>query len=206
MPAALRLCFFGDSFVNGTGDSTALGWVARACAAQMAAGHDLTLYNLGIRGNTSGQIHQRWQAEAQARLDDVAPAQRRLVFSFGANDAAQDLAPQQTLTTAESVLSTAQAYARTVFIGPAPIADDAAADNRIASLCQDFAALAARLDLPYLPIHGFLRQQRAWMDEALARDGAHPDAGGYAVLADFIAASPLWQGLFTPSDPSPARE
>lgn len=193
---ALRLCFFGDSFVNGTGDSTALGWVARVCSVQMAAGHDLTVYNLGIRGNTTGQIHQRWQAEAQARLDGVAAAQRRLIFSFGANDAAQNIPPHQTLTTAESLLNSARAYARTVFIGPAPIADDTAADCRIASLCQDFTALAARLDLPYLPIHAFLRQQRQWMDEALARDGAHPDAGGYAVLADFIAASLRWQRLF----------
>lgn len=150
MVTALRLCFFGDSFINGTGDPAGLGWVGCACASQRTASPDLTVYNLGVRGNTTAQINQRWQAEA------------------------------------EGLLRSAQAYARTVFIGPAPIADDAAADYRIASLCQDFAALAARLDLPYLPIHGFLRQHRSWMDEARAGDGAHPNAGGYAALADFI--------------------
>ena len=196
MPAALRLCFFGDSFINGTGDSTALGWVGRACATQMAASHDLTIYNLGVRGNTTAQINQRWQAEAQARLDGVAPAQRRLIFSFGANDSAQDIPPQHTLAEAEGLLRTAQAYAHSLFIGPAPIADDAAADRRIAFLCEDFAALAARLDLPYLPIHGFLRQHRSWMDEAGAGDGVHPNAGGYAALADFIQGWAPWQGVF----------
>lgn len=196
MSTALRLRFFGDSFVNGTGDSTALGWVGHACAVRIAAGSDLTVYNLGIRGNTTAHIHHRWRAEAQARLDGVAPAQRRLIFSFGANDAAQGISPQHTLAEAEGLLRAAQAYAHSLFIGPAPIADDACADDRIAHLCQDFTALAARLDLPYLPIHGFLRRQSSWMDEAGAGDGAHPDAGGYAVLADFINGWAPWQGLF----------
>jgi acyl-CoA thioesterase I len=196
LPAALRLCFFGDSFINGTGDSTGLGWVGRACAAQRTASRDLTIYNLGVRGDTAAQINQRWQAEAQARLDGVAAAQRRLIFSFGANDSAQDIPPQHSLAEAEALLRAAQAYARTVFIGPAPIVDDAAADRRIASLCEDFAALAARLDLPYLPIHAFLRQHRSWMDEAGAGDGAHPNAGGYGALADFIQRWAPWQRVF----------
>lgn len=196
MSTALRLCFVGDSFVNGIGDPTGLGWVGRACASQRAATPDLTVYNLGVRGNTSAQINQRWQAEAQARLDGVAPARRRLIFSFGANDSAQDIPPQQTLAEAECLLRTAQAYARTLFIGPAPIADDAAADRRIASLCEDFTALAARLALPYLPIHGFLRRHRSWMEEAGAGDGAHPGACGYAALADFIREWAPWQRVF----------
>ncbi|CDL01323.1 GDSL-like Lipase/Acylhydrolase [Magnetospirillum gryphiswaldense MSR-1 v2] len=196
MPAALRLCFFGDSFINGTGDPTGLGWVGRACASQRTASPDLTVYNLGIRGDKTAQIHRRWQVEAQARLDGIAPAQRRLIFSFGANDSAQNIPPQHTLAEAECLLRPAQAYARTLFIGPAPIADDAAADGRITSLCEDFTALAARLDLPYLPIHGFLRQHRSWMDEAGAGDGVHPGAGGYAALADFICGWAPWQGLF----------
>ena len=37
---APRICFFGDSFVNGTGDDDALGWVGRLCAAERRAGLD----------------------------------------------------------------------------------------------------------------------------------------------------------------------
>lgn len=196
MSAALRLCFFGDSFVNGTGDPSGLGWVGRACAIQRTASPDLTVYNLGVRGDTAAQINLRWQAEAQARLDGVAPTQRRLIFSFGANDSAQGLSPRHSLAEAESLLRPAQAYARTLVIGPAPIADDAAADRRITSLCEDLAVLAVRLDLPYLPIHGFLRRQSSWMDEAGAGDGVHPNAGGYAALADFIQGWAPWQTLF----------
>jgi lysophospholipase L1-like esterase len=32
----IRICFVGDSFVNGTGDETALGWAGRLCAVSVA--------------------------------------------------------------------------------------------------------------------------------------------------------------------------
>ena len=81
---SIRVCFFGDSFVNGTGDDACLGWVGRACAAGRRRGVDLTCYNLGIRRDTSADVPQRWEREAQARLPPEHDG--RLVFSFGAND------------------------------------------------------------------------------------------------------------------------
>src|SRR3954451_17927814 len=68
MSGPIRLCFFADSFVNGTGDDACLGWVGRACAAGRRNGVDLTCYNLGIRGDTSADVLRRWEHEAQARL------------------------------------------------------------------------------------------------------------------------------------------
>jgi lysophospholipase L1-like esterase len=66
--ATLRICFIGDSFVNGTGDPTCLGWTGRICAAASDRGHDLTYYNLGIRRQTSADIQARWQQEVSLRL------------------------------------------------------------------------------------------------------------------------------------------
>ena len=80
----IRVCFFGDSFVNGTGDDTCLGWVGRACAAARQQGQDLTCYNLGIRRDTSADVLRRWKREALARLPPEHDG--RLVYSFGAND------------------------------------------------------------------------------------------------------------------------
>ena len=84
----MRICFIGDSFVAGAGDDDCLGWPGRLCAAARQAGHDLTLYNLGIRRDTSADIAARWEAEARARL----PAEHdgRLVFLFGVNDCVED--------------------------------------------------------------------------------------------------------------------
>ena len=84
MAEAIRVCFFGDSFVNGTGDDACLGWVGRACAAGRENGADLTCYNLGIRGDSSADVLRRWEHEARARLPPEHDG--RLVFSFGAND------------------------------------------------------------------------------------------------------------------------
>jgi acyl-CoA thioesterase-1 len=55
----MRICFFGDSFVNGTGDDDALGWVGRAVASARHAGRDVTAYNLGVRGDTSADVAAR---------------------------------------------------------------------------------------------------------------------------------------------------
>lgn len=49
----MRLCFIGDSFVNGTGDDACLGWAGWICAAARQQGHDVTAYNLGVRRDTS---------------------------------------------------------------------------------------------------------------------------------------------------------
>ena len=58
MAKDLRICFVGDSFVNGTGDETKLGWTGRVCAALEVNNPDLeiTFYNLGIRRDTTEDI------------------------------------------------------------------------------------------------------------------------------------------------------
>ena len=74
-----HICFFGDSFVNGTGDPTYLGWSGRVCAAMAHPG--LTYYNLGIRGNTSEQIEARWPAESSLTLSSrLRPSSGFLVW------------------------------------------------------------------------------------------------------------------------------
>ncbi|BAU41680.1 hypothetical protein [Leptolyngbya sp. O-77] len=66
----LRICFVGDSFINGTGDSTLLGWTGRVCQFASQRGVPLTYYNLGVRRETSADIGVRWQFEVMARLPE----------------------------------------------------------------------------------------------------------------------------------------
>ena len=56
MTKDIRICFVGDSLVNGTGDEMALGWAGRLCAMAHTRGSSVTYYNLGIRRNTSKDI------------------------------------------------------------------------------------------------------------------------------------------------------
>src|ERR1700678_3006296 len=84
----MRICFFGDCFVNGTGDDDALGWPGRVIATLRRNGLDITHYNLGVRRDTSADIAGRWRPEAERRFQTDGP--KRLTFSFGTNDCASD--------------------------------------------------------------------------------------------------------------------
>src|SRR5262249_24732386 len=153
--AAMRVCFIGDSFVNGTGDDDGLGWVGRVVARARQGGCDVTGYNLGIRRNTSADVAARWRGEAALRLP--ADCDGRLVFSFGANDCAcsEDgggprVERAASLGHAERVLEAAPRWLPTLMIGPSTIACDREANARILGLSADYAALCARIGVPYL--------------------------------------------------------
>lgn len=197
----MRICFIGDSFVNGIGDDEGLGWRGRVTAAALKAGLDITAYDLGIRRNTSTDILARWEAEATVRLPEGVD--HRLLFAFGTNDCADDGAGKRrvplakTLGNAEAILTGARAMAPTLMIGPPPMLDDEEADERIAELEGKLGALCQRLDIPFLPVLDPL-QHDAWTKGALSGDGTHPDARGYELLAGEILAWPAfrtWLGL-----------
>ncbi len=193
--ATLRIAFLGDSMTNGTGDPAMLGWVGRICANARARGHDVTAYNLGIRRETSADIHARWRAEIAPRLPPEHP--RALVFCFGVNDCVAEngaprVHPDATLHHAHAMLAAAQSIAPTLFIGPPPI-DDAGTNARAAALDQRLAALCATLHIPHLPTLAALLEDPHWIAEARAGDGAHPGANGYAAMAALIDAWPPWR-------------
>lgn len=194
----IRICFFGDSFVNGTGDPTYLGWTGRACAAAASPTHSITHYNLGIRGNTSQQIENRWQVEANLRLSATCDA--RIVFSFGVNDTRIEsgsvlVDADSSITTARRLLARAKTQYPTLLVGPPPIADPAA-NIRIEQTSQAYARLCAEIEVPYLETYQPLSQNLLWMQEVALVDGAHPAAGGYEVLASLIEKWPAWQNWF----------
>jgi lysophospholipase L1-like esterase len=207
---ALRLCFIGDSIVNGYGDDAMLGWPGRLCAAGRAAGHDLTSYNLGVRGDTSSLIRGRWRAEAAARLP--AAFRAALVFSFGINDCVhldgvQRVSPTESLANLGAILSEARSLGPTLFIGPTPIGQDAPTPqllpgaqmtlrNRdIAALGASLVAAASRLGVPALDPFPVLVEDQGWQASLAAGDGIYPGAEGYAALAHLIAAWSAWPAL-----------
>ncbi len=192
----MRLCFIGDSFVNGTGDPLGLGWVGRACAAARRRGHDVTCYTLGIRGDTSADIARRWREEAARRLPSGIDG--RLVFSFGANDCrgengAPRIERQAALANARAILGDAKAQHPTLMLGPPPLSGDAAADADVARLSPALARLCAELAIAYLDLHRPLSAMRLWRLELTTGDGAHPGAAGYAVIAELVEGWAAWR-------------
>ncbi|MEN2978541.1 GDSL-type esterase/lipase family protein [Tistrella bauzanensis] len=198
-PHQMRICFIGDSFVAGAGDSACLGWVGRVAAAARGRGLDLTAYNLGVRRDTTRDIAERWIAESRTRLPDGIDG--RLVFSFGVNDRTDAATPfgtriamAESLANAEAILRVASARRPVLMIGPPPIAAGEADTNlRIRALSDALAPVCHHLDVPWLPVFDALAADPVWMAEVAAGDGAHPDAAGYGRFAGLVEAWPVWR-------------
>ena len=194
----MRICFLGDSFVNGTGDDDCLGWTGRICSSARRSGLDVTHYNLGIRRDTSADILARWRQEAGRRVSPDVDG--RLVFSFGGNDCIADcagafrVARGEALGNARSILLEASKWLPTLMIGPAPVSFDAAADDRIAALSEELAHVCASIGVPYLPVFAALAMSGIWSREAARGDGTHPNGGGYAEFAAIIGRWSAWTG------------
>lgn len=194
----MRICFVGDSFVNGTGDPAYLGWTGRLCIAARQQGYDLTYYNLGIRGETSADILSRWEAEVSRRLS--SGVEGRVVFSFGCNDTTVEagqtrVSVEASLDNTQKILSTASQQYPVLMVGPPPIAD-LEQNERTADLSQQFGTLCQRLEIPYLDVFATLQHSEVWMREVAEMDGAHPQAAGYAEYAALVQSWSAWLRWF----------
>jgi acyl-CoA thioesterase I len=186
-----RVCFVGDSYVVGVGDPERRGWVGRLAERSDRDGVPITVYNLGVRRDTSDDIARRWADEVAARR--VAGSEDRMVVSFGVNDTAAvggapRVEPGRSVANLHAVLEAATLPV--LVVGPPPVAD-AEQNRRIAALDAQLGACATRLRAPYVPVYAALAADPRWMDAVERGDGAHPGAAGYALLAELVV--PAWQ-------------
>ncbi len=208
----LRVCFIGDSITAGTGDDDFLGWPGRLCHRETLKGHDITLYNLGIRGDTSELIQARWKSECMARLPDNLEG--ALVFSFGVNDAAYETGEgirvpmEKSIANARNILHDAKNWKKVLWIGPPPVAEDKQpftlpsgqaftfSNERGKLLSEAYKKEAAMLDIPYLDIFETLERLDIWKHAQEAKDGIHPLGEGYEVLTDLVSEWVAWRAWF----------
>jgi acyl-CoA thioesterase-1 len=207
----LRVCFIGDSLVLGTGDDDFQGWPGRVMHRERQAGHDVTQYNLGIRGDTTTMIEARWRAEAEARLPSGNP--RALVFSFGCNDMAMDggelrNTPEDAVASARRMINEAKEWLPTLWIGPMPVNDDDMpfssapgrerylSSSRNVQLSDMFEDAAADLGVPYLDLFTPLMANSDWPQFYIKGDGVHPTRDGYATIAEHVIGWDAWRAWF----------
>lgn len=208
-----RICFIGDAFTVGAGDETTMGWVGRLAKGEWDRGHDISVYNLGIRGNSSRDIARRWKAECRARLPEGANG--RLVFMFGGNDAkgtvgeGVEVPVEEALAHARTFMGEAAAWLPTLWIGLIPMNEAKPypqllaggpryrfSNERQALYNARYAGLAAELGIPFLDLHTSLVNDSRWMELTQEGDGSNPAGEGYALLADRIAQWPAWRAWF----------
>ncbi|MHC0062745.1 GDSL-type esterase/lipase family protein [Nostoc sp. UIC 10890] len=201
MLKAVRICFVGDSFVNGTGDPECLGWTGRICANTNKKGYDITYYNLGIRRDTSTDIAKRWLQEVSLRLPKEYDG--RVIFSFGLNDTTVENGKTRVDFTASikntrEILSEAKSLYPILMVGLAPYEEreDPERKQRTIDLSKQFALICKELNVPYLDIFPILEKSNIWINEAKANDGVHPQAGGYAEFAQIVENWDAWLNWF----------
>ena len=193
MTQDIRICFIGDSLVNGTGDEAALGWAGRLCVMANASDIPVTYYNLGIRRNTSKDILLRWESECTLRLPDFCDG--RIVLSCGVNDTAIEnekvrVNSAESCANVRAILRGARRY-KVLMVGPPPVIDDEQ-NERIESLSLAFARETQALGVPYIDLFSALCSDDAYKREVERNDGAHPRNEGYSKMARIIESSPSW--------------
>ena len=203
-----RLCFIGDSITAGTGDETFVGWPARAAQNLAGQNSELTIYNLGVRTDTTSHIMQRWLSEAKTRLS-VPLVKNGIICAFGVNDAAieNNLAVRVELDlsvkNARSILTDAKKLFNIFWIGPIPVIDEMQPfkgptttyhfnNRRIGLYNERYVQLARELDVPYLDLFSKLITSEQWRSSQQRGDGVHPDSQGYAEIVSIVLK---WQPL-----------
>lgn len=194
----VRICFFGESFVNGTGDPECLGWAGRICVQANRKGYDITYYNLGVRRETSSELKNRWRREASYRLPKEYEG--RIVFSSGVNDTTLEngktrVDVTKSISNVRQILNEAKQLYPLLMISPPPVAESEQ-NQRIANLSKQFALICNELNVPYLNVFPILEKSNTWMDEARNNDGAHPKAAGYAEFAEIVQNWEAWLNWF----------
>lgn len=190
-----------------------LGFPGRLCAAAAQAGHNVTLYNLGVRGDTSEDIYRRWRIEAQPRM--LPTTNNALVFMLGLNDSmildtGQPRVPlPRTLAAGHALMSEAKAYLPSLFVGPAPVDDTRRVpglpptvhyqffNEKIGQVNRNLAQIAADVQVPFLDVFTPLADDNEWRTLMLQGDGVHPPARGYDKLAAMISDWSAWRSLFS---------
>jgi lysophospholipase L1-like esterase len=211
----IRIGFIGDSITHGTGDATLLGWTIRVAQAEATRGHDVVVYNLGVRADTSELVAARWRAECDARLKP--PFNCATVFAVGINDSAHEnsatpdgrrVALEQSLDVVSDMLIQARDFGPVLWVGPTPVIESMMPITRIPGVSYDFSNAtideynqaytlkAADLGVPYLDLFAPLDADPRWTASLRNTDGLHPDAAGYELMAALICDWNGWRALF----------
>lgn len=190
----IRICYVGDSFVNGTGDPEKLGWCGRLSAMSESKERQITHYNLGVRRETSSDILKRWESEVSQRLVDSEDTY--VVFSFGVNDSVWEeggvrVGINESLANLEKIVLGAKKNYPVIMVGPPPV-EDQEQNERIKKYDEVYKEFCDEHFVAYLSIFDTLAASAVWGKEVSSNDGAHPYAKGYKLLAETVYQWDTW--------------
>jgi len=171
--APVRIVMLGDSIAAGYGLPPSQALPARLEAALKARGHDVTIENAGVSGDTA--------AGGLARLDWAVPdGTDAVIVELGANDMLRGLDPKVTREALTAIVERLRARRIEVMLTGMLASRNLGPDYQRA-YDQIFPDLAKAYDLVYYP---FLLDRVA-LDRSLNQpDGIHPNEKGVAVMVE----------------------
>ncbi|WP_027059366.1 arylesterase [Mesorhizobium loti] len=170
-----KIVGFGDSLMAGFGLGPGEGFTDKLQAALRAKGHDVTVANAGVSGDTtSGGL---------ARLDWSVPDGTQLVIlELGANDMLRGVAPDITRKNLDEMLGRLKQRKIAVLLAGMRAAPNLGADYQTA-FDTIFPDLAKKYDITLYP---FFLDGVAGQPGLRLEDGLHPNARGVDVMIERI--------------------
>lgn len=174
-PRAPVIVALGDSLTAGLGLPQDHSFPAQLEAALKARGHDVTVIDAGVSGDTA--------AAGLKRLDWALPDNASaVIIELGANDALQGLPPEGTKAALAKIIERAQAKGLPVLLTGMEAPRNMGKDY-VEEFAVIFPDLAARYDVLLYP---FFLDGVALDDGLMQADGIHPNGKGVTRIVEGI--------------------
>lgn len=186
----LRIVALGDSLTAGLGLDAQTTFPTRLEAALRAGGHDVSIVNAGVSGDTTNN--------GLARLDwSVTPDTDAVIVELGANDALRGIDPAIAREALDAILAHLSERGLPVLLA-GMIAPPNLGDTYAAAFNPIYDELAAKYNAILYPffLDGVAGDSRFNLD-----DGMHPNAAGVEIIVERIL--PSVEALIARIDESP---
>lgn len=177
-PAPLTIVAFGDSLTAGYGLPPGASFPAQLEAALRAKGHNVTIINAGVSGDTA--------SAGLARFDWAVPSDAdAIILELGANDALRGIDPATTRKALDGIMARTQATGLPVLIAGME-ASRGLGEDYVQRFSANYTELAKAYDALLYPF--FL--DGVALDPSLnLKDGIHPNTEGVAIIVTRILPS-----------------
>lgn len=202
----MRVLVFGDSITQGFWDSEG-GWVNRLRKyydeeqiKDLAHKDEPTIFNLGISGDVTEGVLNRFENEVKARKWRWPDEEFTFIFAIGINDTAMFLNQEPNVDNygtqlKELILKAKQYSKRIIFVELTPVEEDVAnkrpgtnkirTNDRIKRFNIQLKSCCNTSGVHFLPIFEEFKE-RLDIGEDLLADGLHPNNTGHQLIYELV--------------------
>ena len=201
-----KILVFGDSIVYGAWDREKEGgWVQRLRKLLdekhfIESDFDYSVYNLGVSGNTIGELLERFEFETKQRLEEGEEI--IIIFQIGINDSQWLLSqnnfrvpPEKFKENIQKLINIAQKFtSKTVFLGLTPVEDrkvnpipwapeKSYRNEYVEEYNKIIKSTCSKNKIPFIEIF------EEWVKsdyKNLLEDGAHPNSEGHKKIFETV--------------------